>query len=649
MSKSHSEFTKKKRLRSHSLNNQDNPTQREYIIGNGNSKYYFHICLEQEQNKITIKSGQGKEGLKFETSLELESLKKKSNIFKVCYTLEEAFKIITNLFKNRKVVIQDETKDTLELIFNIMNIIEDREEEIQINLSKIKANSKNSIRNSKEKMNQSATQKENKVDNENSEKDKDKNNIYLDFEQKIDALFKNSKDKDNQLLRIEKNFQEIKMFHTNLKKEANNIKKIIGISKSKFSEENDEKSPTEEEKENNEKEKKEEEDQKMEDNAESEEQKEEEDEEEEEPDKKDKKRRKSISKFSKKKIIKIKEIKNEISKEEAKTKKIPKMIFVKNLTKKAVCKYLGDNNFEVFKTINNEILLAYGTPYKDIYFYNLEIEKVTKSIPEAHEQEITNFRYTYDKIKNRDLLLSVCNYVKNIKVWNVGDLSCLLNIQGVYTSGDLFSSCFLMDEIHSKNYIISINHDKENLKIYDFNGKKINEINNSEDKSFLVDTYFNQKNKKYYIIVGNEKFIVSYNFPERTVYHKYYDNSNSWHMNFLINTKDKEVNLIESDMFGYVRIWDFNKGDLLKKLFIEKKMRLRAICLWSYKYLFVGAEDKKIKLIDLENNIEVDNLKVNDYICTIKKVEKTKYGDCLIFQGKVDNAKIKIWKNENSK
>ena len=433
MSKSHSEFTKKKRLRSHSLNNQDNPTQREYIIGNGNSKYYFHICLEQEQNKITIKSGQGKEGLKFETSLELESLKKKSNIFKVCYTLEEAFKIITNLFKNRKVVIQDETKDTLELIFNIMNIIEDREEEIQINLSKIKANSKNSIRNSKEKMNQSATQKENKVDNENSEKDKDKNNIYLDFEQKIDALFKNSKDKDNQLLRIEKNFQEIKMFHTNLKKEANNIKKIIGISKSKFSEENDEKSPIEEEKENNEKEKKEEEGQKMEDNAESEEQKEEEDEEEEEPDKKDKKRRKSISKFSKKKIIKIKEIKNEISKEEAKTKKIPKMIFVKNLTKKAVCKYLGDNNFEVFKTINNEILLAYGTPYKDIYFYNLEIEKVTKSIPEAHEQEITNFRYTYDKIKNRDLLLSVCNYVKNIKVWNVGDLSCLLNIQGVYS------------------------------------------------------------------------------------------------------------------------------------------------------------------------------------------------------------------------
>jgi len=102
-------------------------------------------------------------------------------------------------------------------------------------------------------------------------------------------------------------------------------------------------------------------------------------------------------------------------------------------------------------------------------------------------------------------------------------------------------------------------------------------------------------------------------------------------------------------MFGYVRIWDFNKGDLLKKLFIEKKMRLRAICLWSHKYLFVGAEDKKIKLIDLEENVEVDYLKVNDCICTIKKVETTKFGECLIFQGKVDNTKIKIWKNENSK
>ena len=248
------------------------------------------------------------------------------------------------------------------------------------------------------------------------------------------------------------------------------------------------------------------------------------------------------------------------------------------------------------------------------------------------------------------LLLTISNQIKNIKVWDIQYLNCIVNIINVYTIGDLFSSCFLIDENYKKNYIISINYDKEKLKVFDFEGKIIKEIDNSEDKSFLVDTYYNSKTKKYYIVVGNEKFIISYNFFDGTVYHKYSDNNiNSWHMNFVISSKEKEVNLIESDTLGYVRIWDFHKGELLKKLLIEKKMRLRGICLWNYKYFFVGAEDKKIKLIDLENNIELDNIKCNDCVCTIKKINCPKYGECFIFQGKLDNGQIKLWRNENSK
>ena len=371
---------------------------------------------------------------------------------------------------------------------------------------------------------------------------------------------------------------------------------------------------------------------------------------EQENEKKDKKRGKSNQKLAKNKIIKIKELNNKIPKEEIKAKNIPKMVFVKNLTKKATCKYLGDNNFAIFKTIKDELFLAYATQYLSIHFYDLELDKITKRISNAHEYEITNFRYTFDKIKNRDLLLTICNSVKSLKVWDVENENCILNITQIYNSGDLYSSCFLMDEIHSKNYIISVNSEKENLKIFDFSGKKLNEINNAGDRSLLVDSFYNSKNKKYYIVVGSEKFIVSYNFPERTVFHKYNESkSTSWHANFIISTKDKEVKLIESDHNGYIRIWDFNKGELLKKIFLEKRKKVRAICLWSYKYLFVSAEDKKIKLLDLENNYEIDSLKVNDIIFILKKVESKKLGECLIFQGKIDNGQIKKWRNENSK
>ena len=653
MSKSQQEYTKRKRLRSHLVKSPEKTTKKEFIINNENEKYYFQIYLDKEENQILLKSGQGKNDEKFEIILDLVSLKQISRLFMACYTIDEAYKIILNLFKNKKVVIQEEIKDSLVLIFVVINLIEDREEEVQLILKKNKENLKNddNLDESKEKKNKNNSQKENKVENENN--DNINNSQYLDFEQKINILFQNNQTKDIQLCRIEKNFEEIKLFHINLKKETNNIKKAAGFNSANIKEESQESMNKYLEQNyiiDNKEMKEEKEEEKAEDNLNEEEQKDQEDQEEKEDEKKDKKRGKSNQKLPKNKIIKIKEFNNKIPKEENKAKNIPKMVFVKNLTKRATFKYLGDNNFVIFKTIDDQLLLAYGTQYLSIHFYDLEIDKVTKRIANAHEYEITNFRYTLDKVKNRDLLLTICNYVKSLKVWNVEDGSCILNINNIYTSGELYSSCFLMDEIHSKNYIISVNSEKENLKIFDFNGKKINEINNSGDRCFLVDSFYNSKSKKYFIVVGNEKFIVSYNFPERTVFHKYCENkSTSCHINFIISTKDKEVKLIESDYFGYIRIWDFNKGELLKKIFLEKRKKVRAICLWSYKYLFVGADDKKIKLLDLESNYEIDNLKVNDYIFILKKVESKKLGECLILQGKIDNGKIKKWRNENSK
>ena len=151
-----------------------------------------------------------------------------------------------------------------------------------------------------------------------------------------------------------------------------------------------------------------------------------------------------------------------------------------------------------------------------------------------------------------------------------------------------------------------------------------------------------------YIILGGEKYIVSYNFEEQTIYKQYYDfSSNCVHMYFEICTKEGKIYLIESDIVGFVRIWDFDVGSMLKKYLIGEKLKLRGICLWNEDYVFVGASDRKIKLVDLKNGEVVDNLKCNDIVTTIKKIYSYKFGECLLLQGRSNNGQIKLWKKIN--
>ena len=197
------------------------------------------------------------------------------------------------------------------------------------------------------------------------------------------------------------------------------------------------------------------------------------------------------------------------------------------------------------------------------------------------------------------------------------------------------------------NYIIAVNYNKEYIKIFESEGKKISSINNSEDQSVLVDTLYNSSQKKHYIIVANEKYIISYFFENGAIFKKYYEQGSvGEHSNFVFNFNGKEINLIECDSLGYIRIWDFNSGLLLNICWVGKNLKLKGICLWNQSYLFVGASDKKLKLIDLENGARIDSIKCDDNICTIKKIYHPKYGNCLIFCGKINEGKIQMWKSE---
>ena len=79
-----------------------------------------------------------------------------------------------------------------------------------------------------------------------------------------------------------------------------------------------------------------------------------------------------------------------------------------------------------------------------------------------------------------------------------------------------------------------------------------------------------------------------------------------------------------------------------KKIIIYKK-RILGICLWSNNYLFIGYEDKTIKLLEIKSEEIVNNLFGNNStVLNIKKINHPKYGECLISQGAKDNQ-IKLW------
>ena len=318
--------------------------------------------------------------------------------------------------------------------------------------------------------------------------------------------------------------------------------------------------------------------------------------------------------------------------------------FLENIITDSYSHYALDNTFIVFKSINNILNLIYANRKNSILNYNLTNDKKIIEIKNAHNSYITNFRHYLDKIKNIDLIISVCSDENNIKLWNLNNWDCLCNIKNINKNGCLHSAALLND--NNNFYIITCNdnyNNSESIKIFDFNGNKIKEIKESNERTFFIEIYYDKKLFKNYIITGNNDYVKSYDYINNNLYHEYFDNSTieiEDHDSVIINDNDEIIKMIESSEDGNIRIWDFHSGILLNKIKTGDH-KLYGICLWNNNFLFVGCDDKCIKLINLQKKIVINNLVEENAIITIKKIFHPKYGECLISNDWRGN--IKIW------
>ena len=302
-----------------------------------------------------------------------------------------------------------------------------------------------------------------------------------------------------------------------------------------------------------------------------------------------------------------------------------------------------DNKFCVFKAINNIIYLIYSSNKFSIISYDLVNNKKINEIKKAHYYTVKGIRYIYDKFQKRDLIISISDDI--IKLWNINNFECILEIKRNDKNEFYNSACFLTNI----NQIFIIAGNRKPIQVFDLNGNIQKEINKTDNFIFFIDAYYDEKLSKNFIITGNDGYSKSYDFINNKLYYKYSMNNKDYkNHNSISILNDKEITqLIDSSADGNIRIWNFHTGQLLKKIDVSQK-ELYGICLWNNDYLFVGCKDNSIKLIELKNGNIVKNLSGhNSEVITIKKIIHPKYGECIISQGRGKDH-LKLWINKNT-
>ena len=67
------------------------------------------------------------------------------------------------------------------------------------------------------------------------------------------------------------------------------------------------------------------------------------------------------------------------------------------------------------------------------------------------------------------------------------------------------------------------------------------------------------------------------------------------------------------------------------------------MCSWNNKYLFIGCEDKTIRLMELKKEKVIKTIiGHNNKVISLQKINHPNYGECLISQG-WNNDQIKLW------
>ena len=326
--------------------------------------------------------------------------------------------------------------------------------------------------------------------------------------------------------------------------------------------------------------------------------------------------------------------------------------------------YIYKNKFGIFKSINEIFYIIYIYGNYSIISYNLITFQKVSEIKKAHDSKISFLRYYLDRNIPRDIIMSIACSDKNIKLWDIKNCQCIHNFWDFDYYNSIKSSCFI-----NKSNQICIGVDNrfanDNIIIYDFSGRTIKTIQNS-DNIISIENYFDEKLCKNYIIIGcKEKniydnigfkngHIISYDYDTGKKYHKY--NGSYKHPDIIINTIGEKTLLIGASESN-IKIWDFHSAKLLNIIKTISEDSFKNIFILNDNFLLsiIGSRylDNKIKLIDIKkeeivfdliNGLNLEPSEKYHFKCIdiIEKINHPVLGECLISQSSL--GYLILWK-----
>ena len=335
------------------------------------------------------------------------------------------------------------------------------------------------------------------------------------------------------------------------------------------------------------------------------------------------------------------------------TNLIPKSFkFIKNLADiqdlNPYCNYI------IFTSINNILYLVYASGDFSIASYDLINNIKINEIKNCHSKNILSLEHIYDKENKKNLLLSLSND-NNIKLWNIDNLECILNIKSKIENNEEIeycvnsSCCFLQDK--NKTYIVISRECDEMIEIYDMKGNIIKKFGDSSLQTKICSFYDNNLDKSYIISLKHKK-LISYDFNSGAIFRTYDQIEKFKHMltlnyhSILIIYEKDLTKLIAIDCYC-VNIWNFYTGQNIKKINIkfDKYSHSKNVCLWNNKYLLMiynpsyvsdaGKENNSIFLVDIEKGSIKKNIITfkKFYLFFISKLIHPIYGECLMTFG----------------
>ena len=316
-----------------------------------------------------------------------------------------------------------------------------------------------------------------------------------------------------------------------------------------------------------------------------------------------------------------------------------------------------DNSFCIFNSINEILFLVYSTIDFSIVFYDTFNKIKIIEIKKAHNSYIIEFRHYLEeknKYNKRDLILSGSYNDRNIKIWDFNNIECIFNINP-YLKGIINSACFLYDNNIQELLIITSNYNNEDniaqdasIKVFNLKGEELNEMKDSEENILFIDSFYDEKYNKNYIITANKYSVISYDYEVNKLYYVYMKGEFLYDCTSVViynkkRDKGKNLKLIYSTGNGLIRIWDFHYGELLDEIELNKGY-IFSICLLDEKYLFSCGKSYNndlIKIKDEKTCLEI--IHINGEI-TCKIVEYYKLGKCLVTKNLPSDGPLKLWK-----